>query len=463
MNTIENRTICALSTPAGTSAISTIRISGSESLSILKKVFRPKSKNTTIFDTRKMYFGEIVDEFDVVIDEVFVWYFSAPHSYTGEDMVGISCHGSQYIQKTILELLVRNGCKMAEGGEFTMRAFMNGKMDLVQAEAVADLISSQSRSSHALAMQNLRGGFSQKIQELRDQLLNFASLLELELDFSEEDVEFANRLELRKLLNELKIEIKTLVDSFALGNVFKNGIPVAIIGKPNVGKSTLLNALMNEERAIVSDIPGTTRDTIEDVLNINGFSFRFMDTAGIRNSEDVLENFGIERTYRAVEQSFIVLYIIDISNTSVDELLKEIEFIKEKHQGEEKEIIIIGNKTDLLISLPQQFNKWNDLNAIFISAKRKENINLIVDRLSCIASKNDISDKTLISNVRHYEAMSCAYDALLQVEKSFNQNLSTDLIASDLRMVLYHLASITGEMSSEEILTTIFSRFCIGK
>ncbi|MDD4848833.1 MAG: tRNA uridine-5-carboxymethylaminomethyl(34) synthesis GTPase MnmE [Bacteroidales bacterium] len=464
MNSLENPTICAISTPAGSGAVALIRMSGSQSLPILNQIFRSKTQKKDFQEIpRKIYFGEVVDEQNVIIDEVLVWYLAAPNSYTGEDMVGISCHGSPFIQKTIVELLIRKGCKMADGGEFTMRAFLNGKMDLVQAESVADLIASQSRTSHALAMKNLRGGFSQKIQQLREQLLRLASLLELELDFSEEDVEFANRKELEQLIDTLKSEIKTLVDSFALGNVFKNGIPVAIIGKPNVGKSTLLNALMNEELAIVSDIPGTTRDTIEDRLNINGFTFRFMDTAGIRASDDTLENIGINRTYRAVEQSFIVLYIVDTPETSIEEILNDIDYLKKNHHAENKEFIVIGNKTDLLVTLPSHFQKWNDLNPIFISAKRKENINLITERLSEIATKSEMGDQTLISNARHYEAMSCAYEALLQVEQSFQNNLPTDLIASDLRMVLYRLGSITGEVSSEEILSSIFSKFCIGK
>lgn len=464
MNSLENATICAISTPVGLGGVALIRMSGGESLTILNKIFRPKtSKKHFSTTSRKVYFGEIVDEQGSVIDEVLIWHFVAPHSYTGEDMVEISCHGSLYIQKTILELLIRQGCKMADGGEFTMRAFLNGKMDLVQAEAVADLIAAQSRASHTLALKNLRGGFSQKIQQLRNMLLNMASLLELELDFSEEDVEFANRNKLQTLLDDLKKEIKTLVDSFALGNVFKNGIPVAIIGKPNVGKSTLLNALMNEDRAIVSDIPGTTRDTIEDTLNINGFTFRFMDTAGIRASDDILENIGIDRTYRAVEQSFIVIYMVDTPETSIEEVVAEIDYLKKNHQAENKEFIVIGNKTDLLLTLPSHFKQWNELNPIFISAKRKENINLIINRLSEIAGKSEMGDQTLISNARHYEAMSCAYEAILQVEKSFHENLPTDLIASDLRMVLYHLGSITGEISGEDILGSIFSRFCIGK
>lgn len=464
MNQLENKTICAISTPAGSGAVALVRMTGSESLPILNKIFHPKTQKDDFHPfPRRIYFGDLVDEQGTLIDEVLVWYFAAPNSYTGEDMVGISCHGSPFVQKTILELLIRQGCKPADGGEFTMRAFLNGKMDLVQAEAVADLIASQSRASHTLAMKNLRGGFSHKIQQLREQLLHLASLLELELDFSEEDVEFANRNALKQLLDELKTEIKTLVDSFALGNVFKNGIPVAIIGKPNVGKSTLLNALMNEDRAIVSDIPGTTRDTIEDTLNINGFTFRFMDTAGIRASNDMLENYGIERTYRAVEQSFVILYMVDTPETSIEEIVTEIDYLKKHHHAENKEFIVIGNKTDLLVTLPPHFKKWNELNPIFISAKRKENINLIVERLSEIAQKSEMGDRTLISNARHYEAMSCAYDALLQVEKSFLENLPTDLIASDLRMVLYHLGSITGEISSEEILGNIFGRFCIGK
>ena len=350
-----------------------------------------------------------------------------------------------------------------------MRAFLNGKFDLSQAEAVADLIESQSKTSHDLALNQMRGGFSSKIKELREKLLNFTSLIELELDFSEEDVEFANRVELKKLLSQIKSEISRLLESFKLGNVIKQGIPVAIIGKPNVGKSTLLNALLNEEKAIVSEIPGTTRDTIEDSISINGVTFRFIDTAGLRESGDEIEKIGIERTHEKIKLSKIILYIFDVSSTTCDEIDETLEEFREyidnlpEDAGKDKHFILIANKTDMLVEAPKGFKSLVERDCIFVSAKRKENINLIIDRLSEYVENEKVSDTAVVSNSRHFEALSKAFKAIENVEEGFEQQLTSDLIVTDIRDALYHLGDITGEITTDEVLGNIFSRFCIGK
>ncbi|MFZ4399913.1 MAG: tRNA uridine-5-carboxymethylaminomethyl(34) synthesis GTPase MnmE [Bacteroidales bacterium] len=457
-------TICALATASGIAAISVIRISGEKSFEICNQVFHRKNKKTANNELKShhIYFGTVNNE-EEIIDEVLLSVFKSPHSYTGEDAIEISCHGSTYIQQKILELLIDKGCRMAKPGEFTMRAFLNGKLDLSQAEAVADLISSHSKTSHHLALEQMRGGFSSKIKELRQELVNFASLIELELDFSEEDVEFADRAQLSFLLSTLKNEISALVNSFALGNVLKHGIPVAIIGKPNVGKSTLLNSLLNEERAIVSEIPGTTRDTIEDTLTINGVTFRFIDTAGLRDSFDEIENFGIERTYQKIEQASIILYVVDIKETSVEEIKKALKDFDNHIKNKTKRFIIIANKTDLLNKAPQHFADLLSMEIIFISAKRKENINLITATLLKSVATENTTDTTLISNIRHYEALQKTNEAILQIEQGIAANISGDLIAIDIRTALHHLGEITGEITSDEILGNIFSSFCIGK
>jgi len=444
-------TICALSTPPGTGAISLVRISGVKTMEILYAVFESKT-HKQVFEPYRIYLGFIRDGIEL-IDEVLISFFQKPHSFTGEDMVEISCHGSTYIQKSLLELLVRKGCRLAEPGEFSMRSFLNGKMDLSQAEAISDLIASQSKAAHQLALHHLRGGFSNKIKDLREQLLHFAALLELELDFAEEDVEFANRSEVSNLLIALKTELSRLIDSFTMGNVFKNGIPVAIVGKPNVGKSTLLNTLLNEDRAIVSEIPGTTRDTIEDCINIHGFIFRFIDTAGIRNTLDEVEMLGIERTYKAIEQAMFILYLIDKEEEAIDEMIE----LSEKYK--EKKILFLVNKSDLLKHIP--ISSGRDI--LYISAKKKINISLITNELQEYASELYTTGETLVSNTRHYEALLRARESLLQAEHAFEKQLSTEFIMVDIRQVLYYLGTIVGEITNDEILRSIFSRFCIGK
>ena len=460
----EDDTICALSTPNGSGAIAVIRLSGSEAFSISKKVFQPLKTSVDLekAPSHAVYFGCIVSG-DEIVDEVLLTIFRAPNSYTAENIVEISCHGSIYIQQQIIQLLLDNGARLAKAGEYTKRAFLNGKMDLSQAEAVADLISANSHSSHHLAIQQMRGGFSSKIKELRTRLLNFASLLELELDFSEEDVEFADRTQLLALLDTLEVEISRLVESFRVGNVLKNGIPVAIVGKTNVGKSTLLNALLNEERAIVSEIPGTTRDTIEDTLVLNGKMFRFIDTAGLRESDDVIENIGIERTLQKLEQAAIVLYVFDLNEITIEELNETLNDLAQQFNLEEKKVILIGNKSDELVEIPHHFVDLVEHETIFISAKRKENINLIIDSLlKTVEDPENIPD-TLVTSARHYEALSLALKDVLRVKNAFAKNLSADLIAIDLRQALHHLGEITGEITTDEILGNIFGKFCIGK
>ena len=460
----EDDTICALSTPNGSGAIAVIRLSGSEAFSISKKVFQPLKTSVDLekAPSHAVYFGCIMSG-DEIVDEVLLAIFRAPNSYTAETIVEISCHGSIYIQQQILQLLLDNGARLAKAGEYTKRAFLNGKMDLSQAEAVADLISANSHSSHHLAIQQMRGGFSSKIKELRTRLLNFASLLELELDFSEEDVEFADRTQLLALLDTLEVEISRLVESFRVGNVLKNGIPVAIVGKTNVGKSTLLNALLNEERAIVSDIPGTTRDTIEDTLVLNGKMFRFIDTAGLRESDEIIENIGIERTLQKLEQAAIVLYVFDLNEITIEELNETLSDLSQQFNLEEKKVILIGNKSDELVEIPHHFVDLVDHETIFISAKRKENINLIIDSLlKTVEDPENIPD-TIVTSARHYEALSLALKDVLRVKDAFAKDLPADLIAIDLRQALHHLGEITGEITTDEILGNIFGKFCVGK
>ncbi len=460
----KQETICALATAPGSGAIAVIRVSGPDTYPILEKLFKPRNKKLNIKKSEgyKIYFGTIGDE-NELIDEVLLSVFKQPNSYTGEDAVDISCHGSEYIQQRIIESLIDHGTRLADPGEFTMRAFMNGKFDLSQAEAVADLIASNSKSSHDLALQQMRGGFSDKIRELRQQLLDFTSLIELELDFSEEDVEFADRKQLFELLEVLKKELKKLVDSFRLGNVLKRGIPVAIIGKPNVGKSTLLNAILNEEKAIVSEIPGTTRDVIEDTIIIEGYSFRFIDTAGLRQSGDTIESIGIERTREKIAQASIILYICDISQCtrdSLDEILSE---FREYIHDQSKRFILVGNKIDKLEEMPKKFRELVDLETIFVSAKRKENISMITDSLLKSVKEQKVSDRAIVSNTRHYEALKSALEAVVNVDQGLKDGLPSDLVTIDIRQALHHLGSITGEISTDEILGNIFGKFCIGK
>ncbi|MFH1296525.1 MAG: tRNA uridine-5-carboxymethylaminomethyl(34) synthesis GTPase MnmE [Bacteroidota bacterium] len=457
-------TICALSTAPGTGAIAVIRISGTEAYTICSLLFQASDQAFSWTESlpNSIHHG-FISRGEQMIDEVLACLFKAPHSYTGEDVVEISCHGSTFIQQQILDAMVQAGCRLAQPGEFTLRAFLNGKFDLSQAEAVADLIASASQSAHDLALAQMRGGFSKKIKELRQKLVDFTSLIELELDFSEEDVEFASRPDLFLLLDELEAELSMLVRSFSLGNVIKKGVPVAIIGKPNVGKSTLLNTLLNEEKAIVSEIPGTTRDAIEDTIVLEGFSFRFIDTAGLRASEDQIETMGIDRTWSKIEQATIILYLFDASSDSyrdVTEALQEFTHILD-HPG--KHLILIGNKADLLSELPKGFQEFVEHETIFVSAKRKENINLIAGSLLNTVKEHQIADGAIVSNIRHLEALQKAQKAVENVHEGLQNGLPPDLLTTDIRMALHHLGEITGEITTDEILGNIFSRFCIGK
>lgn len=458
-------TICAPATAPGMAAIAVIRLSGPEAFSIAEACFEPHKKGLAFCDipSHKVTLGRFF-EAERTIDEVLLTKFVNPHTYSGEDLVEISCHGSPFIQQEILRILIDLGARMAKPGEFTMRAFLNGRMDLSQAEAVADLIASNSAASHKMAFRQMRGHFSERIRELRQQLVNFAGLIELELDFSEEDVEFADRGSLNSLLDKVEGEIGQLKQSFTMGNVLKNGIPVAIIGKPNVGKSTLLNALLNEERAIVSDIPGTTRDTIEDTIAINGVAFRFIDTAGLRHSEDTIETFGIERTYEKIRQAVIILYMFDASETTLEEITETLNDFRERFYDENKRLILIANKIDLLEEIPHHFRNLVELETIFVSAKRKENINMIADSLlSSVNTASEEENQAIVSNSRHYEALAKTAEAIAAVRRGIEENLPGDLMAIDLRTALHHLGTITGEVTNDEILGNIFEKFCIGK
>jgi tRNA modification GTPase len=453
-------TICALATPAGMGAIALIRISGSKAWDFVGDCFISKTNRTIA--PRTVYLGDFYHG-NTVLDQVLVTYFKRPHSFTGEDMVEISCHGSTYIQKQILEILIDKGCRYARAGEFSMRAFLNGKMDLSQAEAIADVIASDSKSSLELAMTNLRGGVSDTIKKLRNQLLHFVSLLELELDFSEEDVEFANRQSIKQLMKDLHDEIERLVDSFSIGNAIKNGVPVAIVGYPNAGKSTLLNALLNEERAIVSEIPGTTRDTIEDTMIIDGQTFRFIDTAGIRNPSDEIEQFGITRTYQSIDKAMVILYVIDVLQMDTTDNITQIDAILQEIDLKDKKILIVANKSDLLQKKTTTQTIYKGFEIVYLSAKDKINIHVLIDKLKEFVTSSTQKENVLVSNIRHYEALKQALNALQQAEMAFDNSLPVDLIAVDMQQVLYHLGEIVGEISNDEILGNIFSKFCIGK
>ena len=443
-----------------------LRISGNDCYAIVKKLakFPDPSRKLEKLPANTTHFCRIVDE-NAVVDEVILSLFRNPRSYTGEDMIEISCHGSGYIQKRILELLVSAGCRMARPGEFTQRAFLNGKMDLSQAEAVADLIAAESETSHRIAMNQMRGGFSQDLKKMREELLKFISLIELELDFSEEDVEFANRDKLQELIGKLLSYTGSLKDSFKMGNVLKNGVPVAIVGKPNVGKSTLLNALLKEEKAIVSEIEGTTRDAIEDTLVIEGITFRFIDTAGLRETADVIENLGIRKTYQKIENASIVLLLAEALEQP-ENIIKASGAIKDQIKGQDKEFLLVINKTDLADSarikaLSQALEK---LPCIFLSAETGRNLDTLTSALLNAAHLRDFSNTdTVVSNLRHYEALSQAHQALDRVNEGIKDQLTTDLLAQDIREALHYLGEITGEITTDEILGNIFRNFCIGK
>ena len=464
-------TICAIATSPGQGAIAVIRLSGPDAFGIGSSVFFQKGKASDLSSKRShtIHLGTVRNDEDV-IDEVLVSIFKGPNSYTGEDVAEISCHGSVYIQKKIIELLISRGARQARAGEFTLRAFMNGKFDLSQAEAVADLIASSSKTAHDLALEQMRGGFSSRIRELREQLVNFTSLIELELDFSEEDVEFADRRELVKLLTKLRAEVKELASSFSLGNVLKGGIPVAIIGRPNVGKSTLLNAILNEERAIVSEIPGTTRDTVEDTIVINNYPFRFIDTAGLRHSNDFIESMGIERTYEKINEASIILYVFDVSQTGCIEIRENLQDFREhiekkpgKQPAPDKKFIMIANKIDRLEETPKGLKGFLEMECIFVSAKRKENINLILESLEQSVGELQITDGSVVSSLRHYEALLKTSTAIDDILRGLESGVSSDLLTVDIRTALQYLGEITGEITNDEILGNIFSKFCIGK
>lgn len=457
-------TICAPATPPGVGAIAVIRVSGRETFALMDKIFIPQARRKKVsdFPSHTVHLGHIVDG-DEIIDEVLLTVFRAPKSYTGQDVAEISCHGSRYIQSSILALLMKHGARMAQPGEFTLRAFLNGKLDLSQAEAVADLINAEARAAHQMALRQMRGGFSSEIHAMRQQLVDFVSLVELELDFPEEDVEFADRSQLLALLGSLRQNLQKLIQSFRIGNVIKHGVPVAIIGKPNVGKSTLLNALLNEERAIVSEIPGTTRDTIEDTLVLDGITFRFIDTAGLRESQDVIENLGIERTYEKINQARIVLYVFDVNETSLEEVMANLEDFRHHMEDPDKKFILVANKTDLLVEAPRHFANFVDLETVFISAKRRQNTSVLTDLLVKSIKDMVVTDATVISSARHLEAITQAEKALARVESDIRAGLSADLLSSDIRTALHYLGEITGSITNEEILGNIFSKFCIGK
>lgn len=462
-------TIIALATPAGAGAIGVIRISGPKAIDLATPFFQSvRGKHLNEQKSHTIHLGHIMDG-NKPLDEVLVSVFKGPHSYTGEDVVEVSCHGSPYIQQQVIQLFLRNGCRTADAGEFTLRAFLNGKLDLSQAEAVADLIASDNAASHQIAMQQMRGGFSTEIKVLRDELLNFASLIELELDFSEEDVEFANRDQFKALLDRIQHVLKRLIDSFAIGNVIKNGIPVAIVGEPNVGKSTLLNALLNEERAIVSEIAGTTRDSIEDEITIGGLGFRFIDTAGIRDTEDVVEGIGIRKTFEKIEQAQVIMYLLDAAEfqSSSSRFLVEIEKIKNKYP--QKTLLIVANKVDGIdekatSSLNVTLSAVEGLHIKLISAKTGEGVDDLKNQLLEFVNTGALTnDETIVTNTRHYDALGKAYEAVDKVRMGMVEGLSGDLLAIDIRQALYHFGEITGEISSDDLLGNIFANFCIGK
>ena len=461
-------TIVALATATGVGAISVIRLSGKEAIELADKVFKTLSgKPLSEAPSHTVHLGTIKSETQV-IDECLATIFKGKKSYTGEPVVEFSCHGSAYITQEVIKLCLANGARLAQAGEFTKRAFLNGKLALNQAEAVADLIASDSKASHQVALQQMRGGFTSEIEGLRQELLNFASLIELELDFSEEDVAFADRKQLEQLLKRIKTTLQTLIQSFSAGNAIKNGIPVAIVGKPNAGKSTLLNTLLNEERAIVSDIAGTTRDTIEETLHIDGFTFRFIDTAGIRDTKDQIEAIGVEKAKEKIKKAQLILYLYNEKENTTNEVIhfvtenyhKEAKFILLHNKIEDLQEVITPFDNEILASIPEEYI----FSQLRISAKENINIDELKKILSLyVKNLSPSAGNTIITNIRHYEALNNALQALEKVEEGMQIRLSGDLLAIDIRETLYHLGSITGAVSNDELLGNIFSRFCIGK
>ena len=469
-----NDTIIALSTPSGSGAIALIRLSGNKAIDVVDQHF--KSRSGKLLKDQKshtIHLGSIVDD-KHELDEVLVSVFRDPNSYTGEDVIEISCHGSPFIQREIIQLFLRKGCRIANPGEFTLRAFLNGKLDLSQAEAVADLIASDSEASHQIAMQQMRGGFSSEIKQLRDELLNFASLIELELDFAEEDVEFANRDQFHDLISRITKVLKRLIDSFAIGNVIKNGIPIAIVGEPNVGKSTLLNALLNEDRAIVSHIAGTTRDTIEDEIIIGGINFRFIDTAGIRETKDEVESIGIKKTFEKITQAQVVVLLLDANELKVNRDKLKVDIAQIKNKFSQKPLLVVINKVDELsreekkqltaISSDIDNHRDEKSNLLALSAKTGEGIEILKSKLLEFVNSGALrNNDTIITNSRHYDALIKALEEIKKVQQGLNSGLSGDLLAIDIRQALYHFGEITGEITSDDLLGNIFANFCIGK
>ena len=462
---INQDTIVALATPSGAGAIAVIRLSGNDAIMIADSCFKSVKSKKALSDqkTHTIHLGHIIDE-ERTIDEVLVSVFKNPNSYTGEDVVEVSCHGSNYIQQEIIQLFLRNGCRMATAGEFTLRAFLNAKLDLSQAEAVADLISSDNEASHQIAMQQMRGGFSSEIAKLREELLNFASLIELELDFAEEDVEFADRTQFKELVERIRFVLKRLIDSFAVGNVIKNGIPVAIVGEPNVGKSTLLNALLNEERAIVSDIAGTTRDTIEDEISIGGIGFRFIDTAGIRETKDVIEGLGIQKTFEKIDQAQVVIYLFEATDFKVSSSTFQVEIEKIKNKYPQKPLIVIANKMDKLTEDEKISIQSHIQNLTLLSAKSGIGVEALKNQLLSFVNTGALrNNDTIVTNSRHYDSLLKAFEEVDKVKHGLESGLSGDLLAIDIRQALYHFGEITGEITNDDLLGNIFANFCIGK
>ncbi len=448
-------TIIALATAPGTAAIAVIRVSGGRAIEICNELF--PSKDLTQEASHTIHFGTLKDGHQV-IDEVLLSLFVAPRSYTKENVVEISCHGSNFVVQQVMQLLLRSGARMAQPGEFTKRAFLNGQFDLAEAEAVADLIASDSQAAHRTAIQQMRGGFSQELRELREQLIHFASMIELELDFSEEDVEFASRQQLQELVQKIVVVIEPLIDSFQWGNAIKQGVPTVIAGKPNAGKSTLLNALLNEEKAIVSDIPGTTRDFIEDEITLEGVSFRFIDTAGLRETTDTIEAIGVSRTQEKLKQASLIIYLVDLSFDSAQDIRNQYQELINQNTP----FILVGNKVDQASA--NLLDELKDLNLLQLSAKDQTNLDqLKTEIVKAVALDHISEDQTLVTNVRHYESLKNTLKALQDVLGGIDAGISNDLLALDIRQALHHLGEITGEITTDDLLENIFSKFCIGK